>query len=99
MNTAYRVWDGKQMYYGHEAALSLQIMGNDWILWRDYKYGLGFKDCFTGSHEDAAVPMWGTQIRETTGEIKLDDTIYAGTLSDKRVLILIYAGIPLLLVK
>lgn len=78
MNTAYRVWDGKQMYYGHEAALSLQIMGNEWVLWRDYKYGLGFKDCITGSHEDVMVLMWGTQIRETTGEIKLDDTIYAG---------------------
>ncbi len=30
MNTAYRVWDGEQMYYGDDEGLSLIISGEDW---------------------------------------------------------------------
>lgn len=66
MNTAYRVWDGEQMHYWDEAGLSLEIIGTQWILWRN---GINFiKDCITGSHEEGAALMWGAGVKDKTGK-------------------------------
>ncbi|WP_345805584.1 YopX family protein [Bacillus subtilis] len=58
MNTAYRVWDGKQMHYWDDEGISLGIIGDQWALWRKDSYG--FQHFITGSHEKGSVLMWGT---------------------------------------
>ncbi|MCY8247482.1 YopX family protein [Bacillus inaquosorum] len=58
MNTAYRVWDGEQMYYWDDEELSLEIKMNEWILWRDF--GDGCRVSIAESHEEGTALMWGT---------------------------------------
>ncbi|MGO1136247.1 YopX family protein [Bacillus subtilis] len=62
MNTAYRVWDGKQMHYWDDEGISLGIIGTQWVLWRNDRYG--FQNCITGSHEEGSVLMWGTGLKD-----------------------------------
>ncbi|WPC79749.1 YopX family protein [Bacillus halotolerans] len=62
MNTAYRVWDGEQMHHWDDEGLSLEIKGNEWVLWRNDRYG--FQNCITGSHEEGSVLMWGTGLKD-----------------------------------
>lgn len=42
MNTAYRVWDGEQMYYGGDVNLNLLIKGKEWTYMRDALLGEGY---------------------------------------------------------
>ncbi|MBL3648416.1 YopX family protein [Bacillus sp. RHFS10] len=62
MNTAYRVWDGENMHYWDDEGLSLGIIGTQWVLWRNDRYG--FQNCITGSHEEGSVLMWGTGLKD-----------------------------------
>ncbi|MCY8315795.1 YopX family protein [Bacillus vallismortis] len=62
MNTAYRVWDGEQMYYWDEPGMSLEIIGTHWFLRNmDNK---GHKKYVTGSHEEGTALMWGTGLKD-----------------------------------
>ncbi|MEC1878368.1 YopX family protein [Bacillus subtilis] len=65
MNTAYRVWDGERMHYWDDEGLSLGIIGTQWVLWRNDRYG--FQNCITGSHEEGSVLMWGTGLKDKNG--------------------------------
>ncbi|MCM3190241.1 YopX family protein [Bacillus subtilis] len=67
MNTAYRVWDGEQMHYWDDEGISLGIIGTQWVLWRNDRYG--FQNCITGSHEEGSVLMWGTGVKDETGKM------------------------------
>ncbi|MEK3847395.1 MULTISPECIES: YopX family protein [Bacillus] len=67
MNTAYRVWDGKQMHYWDDEGISLGIIGTQWVLWRNDRYG--FPNIITGSHEEGSVLMWGTGVKDETGKM------------------------------
>ncbi|MGK9269231.1 YopX family protein [Bacillus inaquosorum] len=66
MNTAYRVWDGKQMHYWNDEGISLGIIGTQWVLWRNDRYG--FPNIITGSHEEGSVVMWGTGLQDKKGK-------------------------------
>ncbi|UQZ46098.1 YopX family protein [Bacillus sp. PK3-037] len=70
MNTAYRVWDGEQMHYWDDEGLSLEIIGTQWILWRNDRHG--FKNCITGSHEKGSVLMWGTGLKDKNRKVIYD---------------------------
>ncbi|QAW40599.1 hypothetical protein ETL58_03540 [Bacillus subtilis] len=67
MNTAYRVWDGEQMHYWDDEGISLGIIGTQWVLWRNDRYG--FPNIITGSHEEGSVLMWGTGVKDETGKM------------------------------
>ncbi|MGX8233412.1 YopX family protein [Bacillus subtilis] len=69
MNTAYRVWDGERMHYWDDEGISLGIIGTQWVLWRNDRYG--FQNCITGSHEEGSVLMWGTGLKDKNGEGKM----------------------------
>ncbi|MGE9751384.1 YopX family protein [Bacillus inaquosorum] len=73
MNTAYRVWDGEQMHYWGDEGISLEIIGTQWILWRNDRHG--FKDCITGSHEERAALMWGIGLKDKNGKDIYDKDI------------------------
>lgn len=56
MNTAYRVWDGDQMYYWDEDHLSLTLKNDgSWLLWHSSGGG-----CVVSSDDEEAVLMKGT---------------------------------------
>ncbi|WP_342412411.1 YopX family protein [Bacillus sp. FSL K6-1560] len=73
MNTAYRVWDGEQMYYWDDEGMSLGIIGTQWVLWRNDRYG--FQNCITGSHEEGSALMWGTGLKDKNGKDIYDKDI------------------------
>jgi hypothetical protein len=67
MNTAYRVWDGEQMYYwDDEKELSLEIGKNEWILWRDDPDGC--RVALAKSFDGESVLMWGTGLKDKNGK-------------------------------
>ncbi|NLS87997.1 hypothetical protein EYI23_08545 [Bacillus subtilis] len=70
MNTAYRVWDGKQMHYWDDEGISLGIIGTQWVLWRNDRYG--FPNIITGSHEEGSVLMWGTGLKDKNEKMIYD---------------------------
>ncbi|MEC3772215.1 YopX family protein [Bacillus velezensis] len=59
MNTAYRVWDGEKMHYWDDEGLSLELKGDNWILWRD-----GCRVIVAESYDRNSVLMWGTGLKD-----------------------------------
>ncbi|MGG1214753.1 YopX family protein, partial [Bacillus paranthracis] len=70
MNTAYRVWDGKQMHYGDDVNLNLFIKGKEWTLYKD-SAGL-CPDIVASSQDGKSVLMWGAGLK--------DKSIYDGSI-------------------
>ncbi|MEC2307673.1 YopX family protein [Bacillus atrophaeus] len=65
MNTAYRVWDGQQMFYGDDEGISLIIKNNgEWYLWSDET-----GECVVLSDDEDAVLMWGTGLKDKNGKM------------------------------
>ncbi|OTQ84963.1 hypothetical protein BG30_12465 [Bacillus subtilis subsp. subtilis] len=79
MNTAYRVWDGEQMYYYGDEGICLSIgeLGSidgkvfGWSLWLD-GYGV-----IAHSGDGKSVLMWGTGIRLPGQLVDPEKCIYA----------------------
>lgn len=67
MNTAYRVWDGENMHHWDDEGLSLELMGNEWVLWRDF--GDGCRVSIAESHEEGTALMWGTGLKDKNGRM------------------------------
>ncbi|WP_346997286.1 hypothetical protein HUS59_17030 [Bacillus velezensis] len=67
MNTAYRVWDGEQMHHWDDEGLSLELKGDNWILWRD-----GCRVIVAESYDGKSVLMWGTGLK--------DKSLYDGSI-------------------
>ncbi|MFU1714131.1 YopX family protein [Bacillus amyloliquefaciens] len=67
MNMAYRVWDGEQMHFWDDEGIRLGIIGTQWVLWRNDRYG--FPNIITGSHEEGAALMWGTGQKDEDGKM------------------------------
>ncbi|MEC0967139.1 YopX family protein [Bacillus velezensis] len=59
MNTAYRVWDGENMHYWDDEGLSLELKGDNWILWRD-----GCRVIVAESYDRNSVLMWGIGLKD-----------------------------------
>ncbi|MCY8073356.1 YopX family protein [Bacillus inaquosorum] len=56
MNTAYRVWDGRQMHYWNDKGVKLVFQDNGrWSLWQGYG-----DRCVASSNDGKSVLMWGT---------------------------------------
>ncbi|MEC2165869.1 YopX family protein [Bacillus velezensis] len=64
MNTAYRVWDGEQMHHWDDEGLSLELKGDNWILWRD-----GCRVIVAESYDRNSVLMWGTGQKDEGGKM------------------------------
>ncbi|MCP9298401.1 YopX family protein [Bacillus halotolerans] len=64
MNTAYRVWDGEQMYYGDDEGLSLIISGEDWGLYRNF----GAFIRIASSKQKNSALMWGIGLKDKEGK-------------------------------
>lgn len=64
MNTAYRVWDGENMHYWDDEGLSLELKGDNWILWRD-----GCRVIVAESYDRNSVLMWGTGQKDEGGKM------------------------------
>ncbi|MGP3749722.1 YopX family protein [Bacillus sp. 3A_MP1] len=75
MNTAYRVWDGRQMHYWDEPGMSLEFIGTHWFL--RHTDSKGHKNIITGSHEEGTALMWGTDIRLLGQLVDPEKCIYA----------------------
>ncbi|MEC3631553.1 YopX family protein [Bacillus velezensis] len=75
MNTAYRVWDGEKMHYWDDDGLSLELKGDNWILWRD-----GCRVIVAESYDRNSVLMWGAKVR---GKFIYDRSIVKITSDDK----------------
>lgn len=85
MNTAYRVWDGEQMHYWNDERISLEIIGDQWALWRKDSYG--FQHFITGSHEKGSVLMWGTGLKDKKGKGIYEKDI---DMADEKPMIVVY---------
>lgn len=64
MNTTYRVWDGEQMHHWDDEGLSLELKGDNWILWRD-----GCRVIVAESYDRNSVLMWGTGQKDEGGKM------------------------------
>ncbi|MCY9296174.1 YopX family protein [Bacillus inaquosorum] len=63
MNTAYRVWDGKQMHYWDDKGVNLVFQDNGrWSLWQGYG-----DRCVASSSDGKSVLMWGTGLKDKNG--------------------------------
>ena len=71
MNATYRVWDGEQMYYWNDLGMSLEIIGDKWVLW--HSWSDGSRAIFAESDDEGAVLIWGTGSKD-----KNDQAIYEG---------------------
>ncbi|MCY8947997.1 YopX family protein [Bacillus atrophaeus] len=89
MNKAYRVWDGEQMHYWDDEGLSLEIKGNEWILWRD-----GCRVIVAASYEEETALMWGTGEKDKNSkEIYADDVAEGERYNYRRFNVLIKFGV------
>ncbi|CAF1772620.1 SPBc2 prophage-derived uncharacterized protein YopX [Bacillus subtilis] len=76
MNTAYRVWDGEQMYYWDDEGLSLTIKSNgDWTLKRLYTDV--WVPVVDSTNRNAAL-MWGTGFKVKNGRQIYDRDMLIG---------------------
>ncbi|MEC2238018.1 YopX family protein [Bacillus velezensis] len=73
MNTAYRVWDGENMHYWDDEGLSLELKGDNWILWRD-----GCRVIVAESYDRNSVLMWGTGLKD-----KNDGDVYQKDITEE----------------
>lgn len=68
MNTAYRVWDGKEMHYWDDEHLSLTIKNDgSWLLWHDSGGG-----CVVSSDDKDAALMWGAGLKDNSEKMIYD---------------------------
>ncbi|WP_127010317.1 YopX family protein [Bacillus velezensis] len=75
MNAIYRVWNGKQMYYGDDVNLNLFIRRKEWTL---YKESAGLcPDIVATNLDGISVLIHGTDQFQTYGALK---RIYAGDI-------------------
>ncbi|QBJ83539.1 YopX family protein [Bacillus subtilis] len=71
MNTAYRVWDGKQMHYWNDKGVNLVFQDNGrWSLWQGYG-----DRCVASSNDGKSVLMWGTGLKDKNGKDIYDKDI------------------------
>ncbi|MBG8573983.1 YopX family protein [Bacillus subtilis] len=75
MNTAYRVWDGEQMYYWGDVNLNLLIKGKEWTLYKD-SAGL-CPDIVASSQDGKSVFLKVTDQFQTHGKLR---PIYASDI-------------------
>ncbi|MFP2985372.1 YopX family protein [Bacillus velezensis] len=68
MNTAYRVWDGEEMYYYGGEGLQLVIENNGGWELRRQVHGNIFAWIADSTNENAAL-MWGTGLKDKNGKI------------------------------
>ena len=76
MNTAYRVWDGEQMHYWDDLGMSLEIIGDKWILW--HSWSDGSRAIVVESDDEGAVLMWGTGVKDKNGRQFYDKDMLIG---------------------
>ncbi|MGR0121687.1 YopX family protein [Bacillus halotolerans] len=68
MNTAYRVWDGRQMHYWDDKGVNLVFQDNGrWSLWQGYG-----DRCVASINDGKSVLMWGTGLK--------DKSLYDGSI-------------------
>ncbi|MGG0941957.1 YopX family protein [Bacillus subtilis] len=65
MNTAYRVWDGKEMHYWDDEGMRL-VFEHDgrWFLWQNYG-----EKCVAFSNDGESSLMWGTGLKDENGKM------------------------------
>ncbi|WP_444559005.1 YopX family protein [Bacillus stercoris] len=68
MNTAYRVWDGEEMYYYGGEGLQLVIKNNGGWELRRQVHGNIFAWITDSTNENAAL-MWGTGLKDKNGKM------------------------------
>ncbi|MCY8532627.1 YopX family protein [Bacillus vallismortis] len=85
MNTAYRVWDGEQMHYWDDEGLILELMGNEWVLWRDF--GDGCSVSIAESHEEGKALMWHIGLLDKNNNAIYEKDI---DISDGEPMIVVY---------
>ncbi|MCD7911022.1 hypothetical protein KC480_05720 [Bacillus velezensis] len=73
MNTAYRVWDGEQMFYWNDEGLSLEIKMDEWILWREA--GRGCRVSIAESGDGESVLMWGIGLKDRSEKMIYESDI------------------------
>lgn len=76
MKTAYRVWNGKQMFYWGDVNLSLFIRGMVWTLYKDNAASL-CPDIVAANTDGKSVLLDGTDQFQTCGRL---ERIYAGDI-------------------
>ncbi|MFP3683928.1 YopX family protein [Bacillus sp. SIMBA_026] len=76
MKTAYRVWNGEQMFYWGDVNLSLFIRGMEWTLYKDNAASL-CADIVAANIDGKSVLLDGTDQFQTYGRQK---RIYAGDI-------------------
>ncbi|MCY8081750.1 YopX family protein [Bacillus inaquosorum] len=59
MSTAYRVWDGEQMYYSYDDELTMIIEPSG--AWEVFKCGINRGETIANSHDGKSVLMWGIE--------------------------------------
>ncbi|QFR56455.1 hypothetical protein 049ML003_72 [Bacillus phage 049ML003] len=82
MNTAYRVWDGEgRMYYWNDLGMSLEIIGEKWILW--HSWGDGSRAIVVESDDEGAALMWHIGLLDEDNK-----AIYEGDVSEQEETVL-----------
>ncbi|MGG0052288.1 YopX family protein [Bacillus atrophaeus] len=75
MNTAYRVWDGKRMYYSDDDELTMIIEPSG--AWEVKQYGIR-GETIAHSHDGKSVLMWGTGFKVKNGRQIYDRDMLIG---------------------
>ncbi|RDY88644.1 YopX family protein [Bacillus amyloliquefaciens] len=77
MNTAYRVWDGEEMYYWDDEGIRLNIEDGNWYLYRKGKF-------ITSNKTACAALMWGTGLKDKNGKVVYDGSVFKVPVSINR---------------